>query len=96
MIIEDDRTARQRVTHQYAVMGIDRFLSGWGEATEGLSRCAWACDPDVNINRVESNIKDRSDMQRVRIVDLKTYKPPQNTAHFHIYVLDKNHRYATL
>lgn len=96
MIINDDRTTRQKVTHRYAVMAIDRFLSGWGEAKDGLSRCAWACDPEVNINRVENNIKDRSDMQRVRIVDLNAYRPPQNTAHFHIYVCDKNHRYATL
>lgn len=88
---EDDRTPEQKKTHTYAVVASDRFLSGWGGASGGVSRCAWACSPDINIDRVFNWVKDRSEMRYVNIVNLNTYRPPRGTAHFHIYVCEQNH-----
>lgn len=70
-------------------------MSGWGGATGGASRCAWACAPDVDISRVERWVKSRSEMRSVNLVDLDSYRPPRGTAHFHIYVADRDHVAAT-
>ena len=94
MEISDDRTQEQRETHYLAVVGRDSFLSGWGNASNGYSRAAWACAPNVDVNTVERHIRNRSDMKYVNVIDLRTYRPPRGTVHFHIYVCDKNHRYA--
>ena len=48
MEIEDDRTPEQKKTHVWAVVARDKFLSGWGGARHGASRCAWAIS-DVNL-----------------------------------------------
>lgn len=90
-IREDDRTPEQRITHRWGVVAKDRFMSGWGHARNGASRCAWACGPVVNLDRVYEWVKHRSEMRFVHIVDLSTYRPPQGTAHFHIYVCDTDH-----
>lgn len=42
MIKADDRTAEQRQTHVWGVVARDKFMSGWGLARGGASRCAWA------------------------------------------------------
>lgn len=95
MIKQDDRTEAQRKTHRLAVVGRDSFLSGWGCARGGYSRAAWAFDPaEINSDRVENWVRSRDDMQYVSLVDLRTYRP-KNTAHFHIYVVDRNHPAAT-
>ena len=94
MIKEDDRTEAQQQTHNWAVVGRDSCLSGWGGATGGYSRCAWACAPKVNIDRVENWVRSRSDMQYVSVVDLNTYRPPRGTSHFHIYVCGVDHTAA--
>lgn len=91
MIREDDRTEEQKTTHTWGVVARDKFMSGWGEARSGASRCAWACHPDVNITRVENWVKDRKEMCYVNVVDLRTYRPPRGTAHFHIYVCHPGH-----
>lgn len=91
MIVKDDRTSEQKRTHNYAVVAKDKFMSGWGEAENGDSRCAWAVAPDVNIDRVERWVRSRSEMRYVNIVDLNTYRPPRGTAHFHIYVANADH-----
>lgn len=85
---EDDRTEEQKQTHIWGVVASDKFLSGWGGARGGTSRCAWACGPDVNIDRVERWVRSRREMRYVSIVNLKTYRPPKGTAHFHIYVCE--------
>jgi hypothetical protein len=54
MKFEDDRTEEQKKTHVFAVVAKDKCMSGWGGATGGASRCAWACDPSVNTDRVEN------------------------------------------
>lgn len=89
MIRKDDRTAEQRATHRLGVVARDRFMSGWGQASGGYSRCAWACPPDGDINKLERYVRGRSEMRYVNVVDLTTYRPPRGTAHFHIYVADK-------
>jgi hypothetical protein len=91
MIKQDDRTPEQKKTHRLGVVARDRFMSGWGEARGGASRCAWACAPGVNPDRVYNWVRNRSEMQYVNVVDLTTYRPPRGTAHFHIYVADSDH-----
>ena len=88
----DDRTPEQRKTHTFAVVAKDRFMSGWGGATGGASRCGWAFDPrKVNSDRVENWVRSRGEMRYVNVVDLRTYRAPRGTAHFHIYVCDPGH-----
>lgn len=93
--IQDNRTPEQRKTHVWGIVAKDRFMSGWGGAAGGASRCAWACHPDVNTDRVFNWVKSRSEMRYVNLVDLRTYRPPAGTAHFHIYVCDPGHPAAT-
>lgn len=91
MTTEDDRTPEQKRTHNYAVVGRDSFLSGWGEAARGYSCAAWACDPSQNLDRLENWVRRRGDMKYVNVVDLNGYRPPRGTAHFHIYVAGPEH-----
>lgn len=90
MTYEDDRTEDQKATHYLAVVARDKFMSGWGGAKSGASRCAWAIDPNsaVNPDRVENWVRSRSEMQYVNVVDLRTYRAPRGTAHFHVYVIE--------
>ena len=90
----DDRTPEQKKTHTWGIVARDKFLSGWGGAATGASRCAWACHPDVNTDRVFNWVKNRSEMRYVALVNLSTYRPPRGTAHFHIYVCDPEHAAA--
>lgn len=89
--ITDNRTDEQRQTHCWAIVARDNCLSGWGGARGGTSRCGWACHPDVNTDRVSNWAKSRTDMRRVALVNLDTYRPPTGTAHFHIYVCNPDH-----
>ncbi len=92
LTIEDGRTDEQKKTHVLAVVARDRFMSGWGGASGGASRCAWAFDPAlVNSDRVFNWVKSRSEMLHVNLVDLRTYRPPTGTAHFHVYVCNPDH-----
>jgi len=92
MITKDDRTDEQKKTHFLAVVMKDKFMSGWGEAKDGASRCAWAFDPfKVNSDRVESWVRNRSDASYVNLVDLRTYRAPRGTADFHVYVCEPDH-----
>lgn len=91
MTRQDDRTDTQKATHRWAVVARDKFMSGWGGAEGGASRCAWAVHPDVNIDRVERWVRSRREMRYVNVVDLATYRPPRGTAHFHVYVANPDH-----
>lgn len=95
MVRRDDRTDEQKQTHRIGIVARDKFMSGWGGAKGGASRCAWACAPDVNPDRVYNWVKKRSEMRYVSVVDLSTYRPPRGTAHFHIYVAGPDHPGAT-
>ncbi len=95
-VIADDRTEEQKKTHILAVVAKDRCLSGWGPARSGASRCCWAFDPaKVNSDRVFNWVKHRREMRYVNLVDLRTYRAPRGTAHFHIYVCNEDHVAAT-
>lgn len=91
MIYQDDRTLKQKKSHRWAVVARDKAMSGRGGARGGASRCAWACDDSVNIDRVERWVRSRSEMRHVNVVNLDTYRPPRGTAHFHVYVVTKDH-----
>lgn len=91
MITQDDRTPEQKTTHRWGIVARDNFMSGWGEAQGGTSRCAWACDPKVNLDRVLDWVKRRGEMRFVNVVDLSTYRPPKGTTHYHIYVCNPGH-----
>lgn len=90
-IIQDDRSEAEKQTHCFAVVAKDKFMSGWGGAANGASRAAWAVPPDLNIDRVYDWVKRRKEMQYVNIVDLRNYRAPRGTAHFHIYVVNPGH-----
>ena len=87
----DDRTEEERKTHFCGVVALDKFLSGWGAAKGGASRCAWACAPDADLTELEKWVRARSEMRYVNVVDLRTYRPPRGTAHFHIYTCEQDH-----
>jgi hypothetical protein len=95
MTKEDDRSPEQKTTHTWAVVARDNFLSGWGEAKNGVSRCAWAVPDefvhDGRLDRLERWVRRRSEMRYVSVVCLKSYRPPRGTVHFHIYVADADH-----
>lgn len=88
MQIQDDRTEAQKATHCVLVVGTDRFLSGWGKASGGVSYAAWACRVDDE-SRVLRWVESRKDLNRVRVVG-KDWRPRGN-GHTHIYVVDADH-----
>lgn len=87
MIRKDERTPEEMKTHTYLIAGTDGFMSGWGEANDGISVAAWACKPEHS-TRVFNWVHDRSDMKRIREV-LDPYNP--KCAHLHIYVVNEGH-----
>ena len=88
MTIQDDRTAEERKTHTWIVVGTDSFMSGWGKASGGVSYAAWACKGS-DVDRVENWVRARSDMKRVRIVSGRWC--PRGNGHAHIYVVHDDH-----
>lgn len=85
---EDNRTPEQKKTHTVLITATDRFLSGWGLAKNGTSKCAWACRPEQDWRKVYDWVKSRSDMKYVNVQFGKWYP---KAAHTHIYVVDDNH-----
>jgi hypothetical protein len=90
---EDDRDAEQRREMPFLIVGMDKFLSGWGGAADGVSVAAWACREE-DIDRVFKWVKARSDMRRVRLVDEREHSgvwPCKSVfprcVHFHIYAV---------
>lgn len=94
MKTEDNRTEEQKKTHTLAVVARDKFISGWGGASGGMSRCAWACEDREQLDALERWVRTRSEMIHVNLVDLSTYRAPRGTAHFHIYVADPQYHPA--
>ena len=89
MIMQDDRTPEQKQTHRYLVIGTDKFLSGWGRATGGVSYAAWACETHSDSETVYRWVKSRADMRRVR-TNYGDYRP-RGVGHCHIYVAKPGH-----
>jgi hypothetical protein len=88
MEIQDDRTAEQRQTHRFLIIGTDKFMSGWGKAEGGTSYAAWACRAEHR-KAVFEWVESRSDMKRVR----ESYSDwkPRGRGHAHIYVVEPGH-----
>jgi len=93
MIRKDDRTPDQKQSHYWLIVGTDKCLSGWGDATGGNSVAAWACKP-VHRHAVREWVEARSDMRRVRETASglagRQYSP-KNCAHLHIYFVGDDH-----
>lgn len=89
--IADDRTPEQAKTYHWGVVARDRFMSGWGGARGGYSRCAWACPSFEAAEQFFKWVENRKEMSCVRVVDLRTYRAPRSTAHFYIYVAEPGH-----
>jgi hypothetical protein len=92
MIIKDRRNEEQLKTHRYLVIGTDRFMSRW-RTIGGASYAAWACETLTEAKAKASEIRERSDMKRVRIVhDSRgqargAFRPDSRyCAHFSVYV----------
>lgn len=87
-VIEDDRTPEQQQTHRYGIVAKDKFMSGWGQAANGASWCAWATDNLQDADKLLDWVRRREEMRFIRVVNLAKYKPAYGAAHFHIYVVD--------
>jgi len=88
MKYEDNRTPEIKKTHTVLITATDKFMSGWGEASQGASKCAWACKPEHE-DKVYNWVKNRSEMKYVNINYSGRWHP--KAAHVHIYVVDDNH-----
>jgi hypothetical protein len=84
---QDDRTTEQKKTHKWLVTATDKFMSGWGKASQGKSKVAWACE-GKDLDKVERWVNNRSDMSYVNVTQGNWYP---KAAHVHIYVVDENH-----
>ena len=84
----DDRTPEQKKTHTYLITATDKFMSGWGQAANGLSKCAWACKPE-HWEKVYYWVNSRSEMKYVSLNTSGKWYP--DAAHVHIYVVDEDH-----
>ena len=88
----DDRNEAQKITHKWAIVAKDMCMSGWGGATGGASRVAWAIDGSTgDAQKLLRWVRARSEMVNVNHVNLDTYRAPRSTSHFHIYVANASH-----
>lgn len=87
VIIDDRRNDEERKTHTVGVVGTDPGMSYWGLAEDRVSYACWACRPEDH-HELLKRIEGRGDMQRVRTVDLRTYRPGRRgyRVHLSIYV----------
>jgi hypothetical protein len=81
----DRRTVEQKKTHRYLVTATDRFMSGWGLARDGKSKCAWACETLTIAKQQAEVLRARGDMKYVHIHHGAWYP---KAAHVSIYVVD--------
>ena len=88
MEYQDDRTDKERETHQDIVLMTDTFMSGWGRADGGTSYAGWACRPE-HVNQVKRWVCGRGESRNVEVVD-GDFRP-QGIGHTHIYVVNDGH-----
>lgn len=90
----DDRTAAEAETQTVMVLGLDKFMSGWGGAAGGNSYAAWACTRE-QASYVLDWVERRGDITRARIVNApKLGNGPRmsaSAAHVHIYATSDTH-----
>lgn len=94
MEYNDDRTPEQKLTHPWVVLAKDKFMSGWGRARGGASWCGWACATLPEAERVESWVRNREEMRRVRITKTegtRRLRLARSCINFHLYVVDAFH-----
>lgn len=84
----DERSADQKRTHTVLVTATDRFMSGWGGARGGASKCAWACRPE-HAKEVFDWVSARDEMKYVNVVYSGRWYPV--AARVRIYVADIGH-----
>ncbi len=84
MIYEDDRTEEEKQEYNCLITATDRFMSGWGRAEGGASKCAWAVRPE-DCSDMLTWVQDRPDMKYVNVHYRNKWKP-RNAAHVHIYI----------
>ena len=85
----DDRTAEQMKTHTVLITATDKFMSGWGDASNGASKCAWACSKAQDWGKVLDWVEGRSEMKYVNVNFTGKWYP--KAEHVHIYVVDDSH-----
>lgn len=88
-IRQDDRTPDQHRTHTWLITATDKFMSGWGLAEGGKSKCAWACKPEHR-RQVLAWVESRDEMKYVNETTGNWY--PRNAKHVRIYVVEDGHR----
>jgi hypothetical protein len=84
MIINDRRTTAQQATHRWLTTATDRLMSGWGMATGGASKCAWAWETLAEAEAHISVLRRRGDMKYIRVNHAGRWRP--KCAHLSIYV----------
>ena len=84
----DDRTKEQKDSHTVLITATDKFMSGWGKARNGKSKCAWACKPE-HVNQVLAWVESRNEMKYVNVNYTGKWYP--KAAHVHIYVVNEDH-----
>jgi hypothetical protein len=91
MIIKDDRTPEQKLTHFSLIGGVDTVMSGWGKAEGGKSIARWAATPE-HADAVLKWVESRGDIKNVSCVNerIEQYRP-SGTGHCRIYVVTPGH-----
>jgi len=84
----DERTQEQMKTHNWLITATDKCMSGWGKCSDGLSKCAWACE-SKNVDKVFKWVENRKEMKYVNCTNRPWY--PKNAEHIHIYVVKEGH-----
>jgi len=90
MKLIDDRTTEQLKTHTILITATDRFMLGWGQAANGLSKCAWACKNSEHADKIMDWVESRQEMKHVNIHYNNSWRP-RNVEHVQIYVVNEDH-----
>jgi hypothetical protein len=89
----DRRTEEHRQTHTLGVVGTDAAMSALlRECRNGrrVSYAVWATRPE-HVDECISYVLGRGEMRRVRVVDLRTYRP-RSDADVSYYVYEPQRR----
>lgn len=82
-IRNDRRTDAQKKSHRWLVTATDRFMSGWGCASAGASKCAWACETRARALELSEELRRRRELKYIHVTDRPWYP---RAAHVSIYV----------